>query len=178
MIDGLTIRPTGPDDRDEVLEVVRAAFSSGGRDGHEEVDIVVETWQRGAAPDGMDLVAVAPGGEIVGHVLAARGGVGGRAVLGIAPLAVAPAHHGGGVGSALMRRIIEDADRRGEPMLVLLGNPAYYGRFGFEPASTCRVFYAPVGEDSPHFQVRRLSAFDAGIRGEYVYCWEQPLTLP
>ena len=60
----------------------------------------------------------------------------------------------------------------GLPMVLLLGNPSYYRRFGFESTASLGITYAPVGEGSPHFQVRRLSSFDASLRGDFVYCWE------
>ncbi|HVM07889.1 MAG TPA: N-acetyltransferase [Acidimicrobiales bacterium] len=173
----MAIREARVDDRNAILELVRAAFSTEGRDGQDEVDIVVGTWNRAASPAGMDLVAIEDD-AVVGHVLASVGEADGRPVLGIAPLAVAPAHQGAGVGSALMRELIARADAAGEPMLVLLGNPAYYGRFGFEPASAHGLVYPPVGPDSPYFQVRRLTNDDPTIEGDYLYCWELPVTLP
>jgi putative acetyltransferase len=173
------VRATTPADRESVIALVRAAFSTGGRDGHEEVDIVRETWDRGAAPVGFDLVAVDDdSGEVVGHVLAARGDLAGQPVLGVAPLAVAPGHQRAGTGSALMRELIARAEAANEPMLVLLGSPDYYSRFGFEASGPLGIHYRPVGTDNPHFQVRRLAAFDPSLRGDFVYCWELPVTLP
>jgi putative acetyltransferase len=53
----------------------------------------------------------------------------------LSPLAVAPEEHGRGVGSALVRAVTAAARRRGEVLVVLEGDPRYYGRFGFEPAA-------------------------------------------
>lgn len=173
------IRDTATGDRDAVIALVEAAFSTGGRDGHEEVDIVRATWDRDAARTGFDLVAVDDrSGDVIGHVLAARGDLGGNPILGVAPLAVAPDRQRTGTGSALMSELVARADAAGEPMLVLLGSPDYYARFGFEASGPLGIHYRAVGEDNPHFQVRRLAAFDPSIRGDYVYCWELPVTLP
>ena len=46
MPQGVTIRVAEPSGRDSILTVVREAFTRGGRDGQEEVDIVVNTWIR------------------------------------------------------------------------------------------------------------------------------------
>jgi putative acetyltransferase len=165
------IRVASSADRDAILTVERQAFSHEGRDGQEEVDIVINTWRLGATVDGLELVAV-EGDVVVGHVLLARGDLGGRAVVGIAPLAVAPSHQGRGVGSALMTELLRRADAAGLPLVVLLGNPGYYSRFGFEPAGPLNIWYAPVGKGDPHFQVRRLSAYDPTYNGEFKYCWE------
>ena len=126
------IRSTQSNDRDAVVAVVRAAFSSDGHDPQEEVDIVTETWARGAAPEGLDLVAVEDA-IVVGYVVAARGRLSDTDVLGVAPLAVTPGRQRAGIGTALVQELIARADANRWQLLLLLGDPAYYERFGFEP---------------------------------------------
>jgi putative acetyltransferase len=165
------IRATRPDDRAEVIDVVRAAFAHSGRDGQEEVDIVEQTWA--LELDGViDLVA-AQDDAVVGHVLGAPGIVDGDTpLLAVAPLAVLPSHQGQGIGSQLMPDLIRRAEEAAWPAIVLLGNPDYYSRFGFEPAGPLGLTYAPVPPELPHFQVRRLSRYAPSISGTFVYCWE------
>jgi putative acetyltransferase len=165
------VRPTLPGDKDAILGVVREAFATGGRDGQEELDIVEGVWALDAAGADLDLVALRDG-MVCGHVLGSWGDLGERQVIGIAPLAVSPAYQRTGIGNALMRQIIQRADDVALPLVVLLGDPEYYGRFGFEPAALLDIWYRPVGRDSPHFQVRRLGAYGPGYRGEYRYAWE------
>jgi putative acetyltransferase len=167
------LRPVVPGDEDAVLTVVFDAFSSPGRDGAEEVAIVRDTWNRCPRPDQIELVA-ADGGAVVGHVLAAPGRLDGQptAVAGVAPVCVAPAHQGRRFGSALVQEVIRHAEARGWPLLVLLGDPAFYGRFGFEPASPLGLSYAPVGAGNPHFLARRLPDYREALRGVFSYCWE------
>lgn len=80
------------------------------------------------------------GGRVVGHVmislvgLDAAGGSRGT-VPSLSPLAVDPDEQGRGIGSALVREVTAAARRRGEALVVLEGDPRYYGRFGFEPAA-------------------------------------------
>lgn len=160
-----------------VLGLVRAAFATGGRDGAEEVAVVEDTWRRGDDDD-IDLVAVDDDGDdgtVVGHVLGARARLGDTTVLAIAPLAVAPGQQRRGVGTALMEELLRRADDAGWPAAVLLGDPAYYTRFGFESAGPHGITYPPIGDpDSPYFQVRRLAAYDRApdLRGPVTYCWE------
>jgi predicted N-acetyltransferase YhbS len=96
-----------------------------------------ERLREGRLPaDGLWLVAV-DHGRIVGtvrlwHVTAGPG----RAALLLGPLAVDPAHRNRGIGTALMRRAIARARLARHRAIVLVGDAAYYSRFGFTAAPT------------------------------------------
>ncbi len=168
-----TIRPARADDGAAILGVVADAFSDESRDADEELDIVRRTWAACRPPALVELVAD-DAGTVVGHLQAAPGRLDGRAtaVAGVAPVSVAPAHQRRGVGSALVRAVVPAAVGLGWPLLVLLGEPAFYGRFGFEPAAPFGITYAPVRPDDPHFQARRLPGYTEQLRGAFAYCWE------
>ncbi len=75
-------------------------------------------------------------GEPVGHIAlsaATVGGSNGWFLLG--PIGVLPAHQRMGVGSALVREAIKIMKGRGASGIVLVGDPAYYSRFGFASRS-------------------------------------------
>ncbi|HET7380066.1 MAG TPA: N-acetyltransferase [Gaiellales bacterium] len=169
----MIVRTAEVSDRDAILDCVRSAFATGGRDGAEEVGIVRAIWSLGAAPPELDLVACV-NGAVVGHVLGSRGRLAGREsdVIGLAPLAVMPGHQRRGIGSGLVLELIARAEVGGRPLMVVLGDPRYYGRFGFEPASRLGISYPPLSPDDPHFQARRLGRFDQSVRGEFTYSWE------
>jgi putative acetyltransferase len=173
-----SVKPRGADDKEAVLAVVREAFSRPGRDGEFEVGVVARTWDLGASPSGLDLVAVdgdRPRAAVLGHVLGAVGDLGGTPALAIAPLCVARSHQGQGIGSGLMKEFLRRAESGGWPLVLVLGDPRYYQRFGFEPSGPFGICYRPVGERDPHFQVRRLPEFDPSLRGEFTYSWEAPI---
>lgn len=98
--------------------------------------------RKGRLPaDGLSLVAIdRRSGEIVGTVRQwpVRAGSAGSALL-LGPLAVDPASQGHGIGSALMRRALQLATRRGHAAVLLVGDASYYGRFGFSAAKTARL---------------------------------------
>ena len=73
--------------------------------------------------------------ELVGHVQMSRAWVGESAVLALGPIGVRPERQGKGIGASLARAALDEARRRGECAVILLGDPVYYGRFGFEPAA-------------------------------------------
>jgi putative acetyltransferase len=71
------------------------------------------------------------------------------------------------VGTALMHAVLGAADALGEPLVALLGNPLYYGRFGFVPAQPAGIV-APVPAWGDNFQVRTLSRYE-GQTGRFRY---------
>lgn len=164
-------RLTDPADRDAIIGVVRKAFSDPSRDGQEEVDIVLNTWLLNAAVPGLDLVAI-ENGQVVGHVLGVHGCLDERRVVGVAPLAIAPHRQSEGIGSRLMNELLCQAEEFGEPLLVLLGLPAYYGRFGFEAAGPLGIDCPSVGFGNPHLLIRKLATYSPYYRGKFRYCWE------
>jgi putative acetyltransferase len=76
--------------------------------------------------------------------------------LGLAPLAVLPKFQRRGVGSTLIRAGIDRCRENGAAFIVVLGEPAYYARFGFEPASRYRLESEYNAGDA--FQVLLLEA--------------------
>jgi putative acetyltransferase len=172
------VRPATAEDASGILAVVADAFSYGGtRDPDEELTIVRNTWTAQQGRPLIELVAVegnGNGNELVGHLQAAPGRLDGSAtdVAGVAPVCVVAAHQGHGVGRALMAALIDAAEGQHWPLLVLLGDPGYYSRFGFGPGGPLGLSYPPVGADNPHFQARRLPDYSPRLRGEFSYCWE------
>jgi putative acetyltransferase len=108
--------------------------------------------------------------DVVAHVLLSYVEIepGAHAVLQLGPLAVLPSHQRRGVGSAVMKEAIRVTDARGEPLILLEGNPRYYERFGFRRSDESGID-APTGVDQQYFMVRPLSAYDPELRGRAVY---------
>lgn len=89
-------------------------------------------------------------------------------VLALAPLCVRPGWQRGGIGTRLVTIGLEHADELGEPLVTVLGDPAYYGRFGFEPASGFGI-EPPAGMPAEAYSVKPLSAYRPAMRGRVVY---------
>lgn len=165
----LVVRREAPADVDAIREVHDAAF--GGTWESRLVDTLRGTTSWIPA---LSLVAEV-GGAVVGHVLVSRGHLlrDGRATpvraLGLAPLGVLPHHQGLRIGSSLMYAAVGAAEALDEQVVCLLGNPAYYSRFGFVLASEVGIT-APVPDWTPHFQTLVLSAGrGAHVDGEFRY---------
>ena len=92
-----------------------------------------------------------------------------RRVLQVGPLAVRMAHRRRGIGSALMHETVTLADARGEPLLLIEGNPAYYERFGFRRADAAGIEPPPEALAPQYFMFRPLGAYDSSLRGRAIY---------
>ncbi|MFG3282625.1 GNAT family N-acetyltransferase [Streptomyces sp. NPDC048111] len=123
-------RPEAPGETEAVRGVNLAAFPTAA-----EADLVDALRGDPAWVPGLSLVAEAPDGTVVGHALLTRCRVGGAEALALAPVAVAPGHQRGGAGTAVVRAALDAARALGEDLVVVLGHPGYYPRFGFAPAS-------------------------------------------
>jgi putative acetyltransferase len=151
------VRTEEPGDEAGIRLVERAAF---GRDA--EADLVDAVRETGAAL--LSLVA-ADGGEIVGHVLFTPVAVGRGAAVGLGPLAVLPRHQGRGIGTALVREGLTKLRAAGHGAVIVVGEPRYYRRFGFVPASRYGVRWdRPVADEVfMALELRALALRDGGL---------------
>ena len=139
----MQIRPERPHDIAAIHALTRDAFANAPhRDGTEQ-DVVDALRAAGALS--VSLVAE-DGDALVGHVALSpvRLSDGSEGWYGLGPISVAPAQQGRGVGSALMRAALAALRERGAAGCVLLGDPAYYGRFGFRADSRLRLPGVPA----------------------------------
>jgi predicted N-acetyltransferase YhbS len=94
----------------------------------------------GRAPaEGLAFSAVrqeGPKGRLVGTLRLWHVSAGGTRALVLGPLAVDPMCRALGVGAALMNQALAAAEARGHRAVILLGDAAYYGRFGFSALKT------------------------------------------
>ncbi len=145
----MILRPPHPAEAPAIAALLRSAFA-----GEAEACLVAAL--REAGDVALELVAEAEGGSC-GHVLVSPMTVGSMAALALAPLAVAPAMQCRGIGGALVRAALGALAARPEGWCLVLGDPAYYGRFGFDAAAAAGVTGVPWA-GSPAFQARRLRA--------------------
>lgn len=142
-IAGLVLRDATPGDAAAIRAVHRAAF--GGDDEAVLVD------RLHADGDVLVSVVAALDGTVVGHILCSdlqmdAGATRVRAAA-LAPLAVLPDDQRRGIGAALVRRGLDRCRGRGIAVVVVLGHPSYYTRFGFS-AAAASAFEAPFSGDA------------------------------
>lgn len=124
----------------------------------------------------LSLVAVEDN-EVIGHVMIdgclVRNADGDRPIVMLSPLAVAPHHQRSGAGAALIAAALKAADQAGEPLVVVEGDPGYYGSRGFVFAGDHGLqMRLPDWAPRTAAQVALLSSYDAAdptLRGEVIY---------
>ena len=130
MTSAWTTRPETADDVSAIREVNLAAFPTA-----EEADLVEALRASDAWIEGLSIVTEDAEGAVVGHALLTRCHVDGAPALALAPCAVLPRLQRSGAGSAAIRAGLEAARAKGENIVLVLGHPEYYPRFGFTAAS-------------------------------------------
>jgi len=126
------VRPEQVGDDAGIAWAITSAFAAAEHSGGNEADIVRRL--RAERELEASYVAATPAGEIVGHVAFSPVRVDGDECgwYGLGPLAVLPAWQQRGIGAALVEEGIDQLRRIGAAGCVVLGDPAYYARFGFE----------------------------------------------
>ena len=128
----ITIRPETVEDYAAIREVNTLAF------GREVEARLVENLRR--LPDfipELSLVGI-EAGQVVGHILFSPLVIetqeGAVPAVALATLAVRPEFQNQGIGSELVRDGLERCRSLGHRIVVVIGHPKYYPRFGFSPA--------------------------------------------
>ena len=164
----MQIRPEQPGDIDAIRDLTTAAFKTAPHSSGTEAAIVDSLREAGALA--VSLVADLDG-EVVGHVAFSpvQIDVAEGDWYGLGPVSAAPAHQGLGIGHALIQQGLERLETLGAAGCVVLGEPAYYGRFGFQSDPQLRYSEAPAAYfqrlvfkgPRPSGQARFHAAFEA-----------------
>lgn len=158
------IRPVREQDRSQIDGMIAAAFN-----GNDEVALV-----RKLVSDKdivLELVAEMEG-AIIGHILFSRLWIeqdhDRLAAVALAPLAVLPAHQRTGIGNALIEEAHQLLVQQGERLSIVLGEPAYYGRFGYDVADAAQL-ESPYPAQYLQLKYLTESKSCATIQGKLIY---------
>ncbi len=154
------IRPARPEDEPAIHAIHTAAFGQTT-----EADLV----GRLEADGDLVLSLVACTDRPVGHIAFSRLDVSEAPSVracALAPLAVDPSRQRQGIGSTLIKEGLDRLAEQGWDLVLVLGDPNYYGRFGFaaEAAAALRTPY-----DGPYLQALALSDKGPEAQGPVIY---------
>jgi putative acetyltransferase len=117
-------------------------------------------------------------GAVAGHVAFTRCAVAAAddALALLGPLAVMPGLHRTGIGGALLREGLERIRAQGVQQVLVLGDPAYYGRFGFAPERGVVPPYPLPAAWRDAWQSLRLAAGGTALSGTLLVPepWQRP----
>lgn len=158
------LRPEKDGDADGIDRVQIAAFADHPFSQQTEHLMVRALREQGALAASW---VVEEDGQILGHVAASPVHIDGesRGWFGLGPVAVMPSHQGRGLGRRLIEAALAQLRTDGAAGCVVLGDPTYYGRFGFRPLPQI-VYPGPPPE---LFMALVLNAQDPLPRGEVQY---------
>jgi predicted N-acetyltransferase YhbS len=186
--DKVETRPERAGDEPAIRAVLEAAFETPA-----EADLVDALRAGGHLVPELCLVAEA-GGEVVGYIAFSRArleeggvaagaaagagaasGAGGPELLALAPMAVHPGRQNAGIGYDLVYDALQRAEETSYPLVVVLGHPDYYPRFGFDPASAYGIACPYPGVPPEAWMAYTLPAYTPGISGTVRYA--DPFTV-
>lgn len=163
--ESMNVRCENSSDYQAVAEVNVQAFGQ-----ENEAHLVEQIRQSDRYIPELTLVAELDG-AVVGHVMFSYIHIVGEEtlqLLALAPLAVRPKLQRQGIGSALVLAGLARADEMGEAIVIVLGHPQFYCRFGFEP-SVCYGISSPFPVPEDAFMVKQLLHYQDRYRGKVVY---------
>lgn len=157
----MNIRPEKPDDLAAIRAVTLAAFENAPHSEQTEAAIVEALRAAGALI--VSLVAI-EGDHVVGHVAISPVRVDGQAGnwFGLGPVSE-PERQRSGIGQELIRAALHQLREGGAEGCGVLGDPGYYGRFGFSYDPKLRYDDVPLG----YFQ--KLDFGEVSPIGEVTY---------
>lgn len=160
----VAVRDETPEDIEAVRHVNRFAF------GRDDEAALVDALRDGGYFRASLIAEVE--GRVVGHVLfsdlpilATTGPV---PALALAPMAVLPDYQHLGVGSELVRRGLDVCRERGHGIVVVLGHPCFYPRFGFSTALASRL-RSPFSGTESYMALALVSGALDGVEGRIEY---------
>jgi putative acetyltransferase len=163
----VSIRPEKSEDCQSIYNVNKLAFN-----GEVEAKLVNNLRKtKGFIPE-LSLVAI-KGDEVIGHILFSiihiQTDTKNIPVLALAPMAVLPKHQKQGIGSMLVREGLTKCKDLGYGVVILVGHPDYYPRFGFTPARK-KGLKLPFDAPNEAFMVYEIIPQALmGIKGTVVY---------
>lgn len=169
---GLTIRADCAAHAAEIADITRAAFARRFGAGDSEVALIAALR---AAGDVVVELAALEDGTVVGHAMFSRAAAQPAVcrVAALGPVAVRVDRQRHGIGDSLIRAGLAACADRGVEAVIVLGDPRYYGRFGFSVGLAAPLASPYAGA---HFQALELraGALHGGAAVAYAPAFQSP----
>lgn len=165
MSDSIQVRPENPSDYAIITQINEQAF---GRVNEARLIELIRS-----SPNYIPELALVADyqGTVVGYILFSWIDLVGAEtdpVLGLAPLAVKPEFQKQGIGRQLVEAGLKIAETRGDRLVIVLGEPEFYSKFGFKPSVHYQI-QSPFPVPEQYFQVKPLKNYRPTDQGTVVY---------
>ncbi|MDD5209358.1 MAG: N-acetyltransferase [Elusimicrobiales bacterium] len=165
--DTLLIRAEAADDIRDVRKLNKKAFK-----GNDEARLVDAVREADYFIPALSLVAE-KGGRIVGHILFTPVRIedagGATPALALAPMAVMPSCQNQGIGSELVKHGLDECRKLGHKIVVVVGHPEYYPRFGFVKAGEKGLKLPFEAPDEVFMVIELVPGALSGVKGTIEY---------
>ncbi|MFI5495499.1 GNAT family N-acetyltransferase [Actinoplanes sp. NPDC051859] len=156
----MNLRTERPEDAEAIRSLLTAAFETDVEARLVEALRASDAWLPGLS------VVGEVDGRVVAHALFSRIEVGSAPALALGPVAVLPEEQRRGLGAAVITEGLRLATAAGERLVLVLGDPAYYRRFGFVPAAPYKIS-SPWSDLGDAWQVLVLAGTEAVYPGPW-----------
>ncbi len=168
----MIIRQEHPPDFHLVYDLVKVAFQTAKVSNGDEQDYVNKLR---ASPNYISELALVAEEDkkLIGHIMLTKTAIASEEskveALLIAPLSVALEYRNRGVGSKLLEKSVEIAKKLGYTAVFVVGDPAYYGRFGFRSSVNFGIRHVPAIPDPYVMAIELSSGVLAGVNGTVTF---------
>lgn len=163
----MIIRPETLSDHQEINQLITLAFATAEHSDGTEQDLVERLRFDPAFIPELALVAEQQN-KIVGYILFSQLRIGQHIAVALAPLAVHPDFQKQGVGSSLILKGHQIAKELGYHHSIVLGDPNYYAKFGYQTAKPFGIV-APFEIPDEYFMISSLDSSDITVSGPVIY---------
>ena len=169
----MIIRRETPEEFSQIYELVKVAFKTAKVSNGKEQDFVNQLRSSGSYIPELALVAE-ENGKMIGHIMLTKTYIVNSGnkfeTLLLAPISVALEYRNRGVGSNLIKESFKLAKGMGYTSVILVGDPAYYHRFGFKAAVNFGIKHAHNIPDENVMACELVQDALCGIGGTTVCC--------
>ncbi|WP_429970756.1 GNAT family N-acetyltransferase [Fructilactobacillus sp. Tb1] len=157
----MMIRSVENKDYKSIDKVIYEAFLNSEHGYNNENDLVHNLRKEEDYNNYFEIVAENYNNDIVGHAMLSTINISDHLGMALAPISVMPDYQNNGIGSLLMNEIEQRATKKDVQFISILGDPNYYGRFGYLSASKYRIS-APFEVEDKYFMIKPL--FENGLK--------------
>lgn len=163
----LLIRPETKGDIDAIRKLNKKAFK-----GNSESKLIDALRESDVFVPALSLVAE-KGGKVMGHILFTpieiKDANTATPALALAPMAVLPEFQNQGIGTALVKHGLEECRKLGHKIIIVVGHPEYYPRFGFVKAGEKGLALPFEAPPEVFMALELIPGALAGVRGTIEY---------